>query len=227
MCVCLCVGVGWDGGGDGFFLMYSCQGIPSLIVQCYFTDAGEIVQSLITKPHQQSTRKPESRAQLCIGNEWIRAMSQYTGVFFMYGDVHYKDETVVRPSHLYNGNLYSSKMTSLYWDDPQISGCLEVSIARNTVWSIGVQRNKLSYNFNQDTIILEKWSAKWRWFCCGFKLTITQVPTYLRTWISNVDWDFRGFRLHVSLHSSIDQFLKCATGDFRFHSRINFGSGRQ
>ena len=30
----------------------------------------------------------------------------------------YKDETFVRPSHLYNGNTYTGKMASLYWDCP-------------------------------------------------------------------------------------------------------------
>ena len=36
-------------------------------------------------------------------------------------DFHDKDKTVVRPSYLYNGNTYTGKTTSLYWDGPQ--GC--------------------------------------------------------------------------------------------------------
>ena len=34
----------------------------------------------------------------------------------MYGDFHYKDKTDVRQSYLYNGNPYTGKTTSLYWD---------------------------------------------------------------------------------------------------------------
>ena len=35
-------------------------------------------------------------------------------VFPRYGDSHYKDETFMRPSYLYNGNPYTGKTTSLY-----------------------------------------------------------------------------------------------------------------
>ena len=35
--------------------------------------------------------------------------------------LHYKDWTVVRPSYLYNGNSYTSKTASLYWDGSQVS----------------------------------------------------------------------------------------------------------
>ena len=35
-------------------------------------------------------------------------------------DYHYKDETVVRPSYLYNGNLYPGETAYLYRYDPQI-----------------------------------------------------------------------------------------------------------
>ena len=34
---------------------------------------------------------------------------------YKYRDSHYKDKMVVKPSHLYNGNSYTGKMTSLYW----------------------------------------------------------------------------------------------------------------
>ena len=47
-----------------------------------------------------------------------RALSQYKDSLSRYGDSHYKDETVVRPSYLYNGNPYTAKMISLYWDGP-------------------------------------------------------------------------------------------------------------
>ena len=38
---------------------------------------------------------------------------------FRYGDSHYKDKTVVRPSYLYNGNPFTGTATSSYWDGPQ------------------------------------------------------------------------------------------------------------
>ena len=38
----------------------------------------------------------------------------------MYGDFHYKDMTVVRPSYLYNGNPYIGKTASLYWEGPLV-----------------------------------------------------------------------------------------------------------
>ena len=34
-----------------------------------------------------------------------------------YSDSHYKDQTVIRPSYLYNGNLYAGKTASLYQDN--------------------------------------------------------------------------------------------------------------
>ena len=43
------------------------------------------------------------------------APSQYKDHLSRYGDFHYKDETVIRPSHLYNGNSHIGKTTSLYW----------------------------------------------------------------------------------------------------------------
>ena len=43
-----------------------------------------------------------------------RAPSLYKDRLFWYRDSQYKDETVVRPSHLYNGNLDTSKTASLY-----------------------------------------------------------------------------------------------------------------
>ena len=46
-------------------------------------------------------------------HQGIRALSQYKDHFSRYGNFHYKDKTVVRPSYLYNGNSYTSKMASL------------------------------------------------------------------------------------------------------------------
>ena len=36
-----------------------------------------------------------------------------------YGDFNYKDQKVVRQSYLYNGNSYTGKTASSYWDVPQ------------------------------------------------------------------------------------------------------------
>ena len=44
-----------------------------------------------------------------------RAPSQYKGPFSWH---RYKDETVVRQSDLNNGNTYTGKPISLYWDSP-------------------------------------------------------------------------------------------------------------
>ena len=39
-------------------------------------------------------------------------------IFPRYGDIHYKDKTVVRLSYHDKGNPYTDKTTSLYWGDP-------------------------------------------------------------------------------------------------------------
>ena len=47
-------------------------------------------------------------------NPWTtRAPSRYKDVISRYGNFHYKDKTVARPSYLYTGNT-----ASLYWDGP-------------------------------------------------------------------------------------------------------------
>ena len=46
--------------------------------------------------------------------------SHYKDCLSKYGGLHYKDKTVVGPSYLFNGNPYTSKMTPLYWDGPQV-----------------------------------------------------------------------------------------------------------
>ena len=44
------------------------------------------------------------------------ALSQYKNGLSRYGVFRYKDKTVMRASYLYNGNSYTGKTTSLYWD---------------------------------------------------------------------------------------------------------------
>ena len=46
--------------------------------------------------------------------EKYRALFQYKDRLSSYGDFHYKDKTVVRPSYLYYGNAYTGKSASLY-----------------------------------------------------------------------------------------------------------------
>ena len=48
------------------------------------------------------------------GRGW--RLSQYKVGLSMYGYFHYNDKTAVRPSYLNDGNFYTCKMTSLYWD---------------------------------------------------------------------------------------------------------------
>ena len=50
-----------------------------------------------------------------------QAPFQYKDHLYWYGDFHYKDKTVMRPSYLYNDNPYTGKTTSLYWGDPLIT----------------------------------------------------------------------------------------------------------
>ena len=51
----------------------------------------------------------------------IWAPSQYKDGQSRYGNSHCKDKAVVRPFHLYNGNPYTGKTASLFWDGSQES----------------------------------------------------------------------------------------------------------
>ena len=48
----------------------------------------------------------------------IRVLFQYKDCPSRYGDYHYKDKTVIRPSYLYNGNPCVGKMASWYQSGP-------------------------------------------------------------------------------------------------------------
>ena len=53
---------------------------------------------------------------------WVintRAPSQYKDGLSRYGNSHYKDKTVKRPTYLYNWNLHTGNMTSLCCNGPQ------------------------------------------------------------------------------------------------------------
>ena len=51
-----------------------------------------------------------------LGSLWRHCNTVYIDRLSKYMDSYYTDETVVRPSYLYNGNPYTGKMTSLHWD---------------------------------------------------------------------------------------------------------------
>ena len=57
---------------------------------------------------------------LCVRNPplTVWALSQHKDHLSMYGDFHYKDVNIIRLSYFYNGNSYTVKMASLYWDSP-------------------------------------------------------------------------------------------------------------
>ena len=59
-----------------------------------------------------------------LGSTW--APSQYKRRFSRYGNFHYEEKTVVRPSYLYNGNRYAGKMMLLYQNGPLV--CLQMYI---------------------------------------------------------------------------------------------------
>ena len=65
-----------------------------------------------------------------VAYEMVCAPSQYKNVFSRYGNSHYKDKTVVRPSYLYNGTHCTVKTTSSYWNDPRFFSA-QFSIWRN------------------------------------------------------------------------------------------------
>ena len=44
-----------------------------------------------------------------------QAPSQYKDHISRYGDFHYKEKMLMRPSYLYNGNSYTENTASLYW----------------------------------------------------------------------------------------------------------------
>ena len=50
------------------------------------------------------------------------APTKYKDCLSMYGYSHYQDKTIniMRPSNLFDGNSYTGKTASLYWDGPQV-----------------------------------------------------------------------------------------------------------
>ena len=69
----------------------------------------------LTRPCYIGLCYDESR----LSSQTIRATFQCEKRLFRYGNFHDKDKTVMRLVYLYNGNPYTGKTTSLYWDGPQ------------------------------------------------------------------------------------------------------------
>ena len=62
------------------------------------------------------SRRNPSLFQVIWANTW--ASFRYKDLLSRYGYFHYEDKTVSRQSNLYDGNPYTGKTTSLYWDAP-------------------------------------------------------------------------------------------------------------
>ena len=63
--------------------------------------------------------------------EKTSVLSQYNDHLPSYGDFHSKDEMIVRPSYLYDGNLYTGETASLYWVEPLHGSLLNKWICNN------------------------------------------------------------------------------------------------
>ena len=78
----------------------------------------------------------------------------------MYRNSHYKDNIIMRLPYLYNGNSYTGKMVSLYWDDPWCcSYCLAASVARITSmlgWDCEAARERLLSDLVLDLLLEAK-----------------------------------------------------------------------
>ena len=63
------------------------------------------------------------------------SLSQYQDRLSRFGDFHYKDETVVRLSYLYDRNSHAAKTASLYWNHPwcEISPVYSIPFSRYNV----------------------------------------------------------------------------------------------
>ena len=51
----------------------------------------------------------------------VCALSQYEDRLSSYGDSHYKDRTVVKPSRFYHGDPYTGSIPYYLWDGLQVS----------------------------------------------------------------------------------------------------------
>ena len=67
---------------------------------------------------------------------WNWAPSQYEDDLPRHENFYHEDKTVTRPSYLYNGNPYTGKTTSLYWNGPWSQWADEISqdVCKNHLW---------------------------------------------------------------------------------------------
>ena len=85
------------------------------------------VRTWRAKPSYVSFNVTHWLCRLVPGNRAWRlwALTQYKNDLSRCGNFHYKDKTVVGPSYLYNGKSNTDGTTSLYWDGPLFSLCLD------------------------------------------------------------------------------------------------------
>ena len=97
-------------------VLYSffCAVHPYHVIHALLSICGSVLGTWWTHDMVHQTFHGRSTAKQC-----SRALSQYKDRLSRYGDFHYKDRMVMIVSYLYNGNLYTGNMASLYWNGPQ------------------------------------------------------------------------------------------------------------
>ena len=108
-------------------------------------------------------------------------------VFPRYGDSHVKGKTVVRPSYLYHGNSYTSKMTSLYWDGPQINqkhtdGLVQDCSNSSALAKKRIKKNFYSMNIHKKYSITTNWTIPtlyWRPYQSSFRYIIEGNKSFM------------------------------------------------
>ena len=135
-----------------------------------------------------------------------RATFHYKDHLIGCGNMHYKDKTVMRPSYLHNGNPYTGKMTSLYWDNLQKANVLsELSLyiytererLRIQVMVLYTYRPEIHHHCPC------RWPSTWRchqqeqWWLkswtCFFQDRILMISNHFRGLediIQNAKWEF-------------------------------------
>ena len=107
-----------------FFQKFFCAGSKQNIKPCITGPLwGESTSAWLTcwpggTRHQSISSHGTDLVLPCYPGLSTRAPFQYRYSLSRCGDSQVKDKTVVGPSYLYNGNPYTGKTISLYWDDP-------------------------------------------------------------------------------------------------------------
>ena len=74
-----------------------------------------IVPEILTTDAPELTVRARSRGVTSTNSTSVGWFNISNHATYLYRDSYYKDETVVRPSYLYNGKSYTGKITSLHW----------------------------------------------------------------------------------------------------------------